>query len=310
MTTISVVMGVFNAASTLDETIDSILGQTFGDFEFVIVDDGSVDETPSILAACAARDSRIRVIRQENTGLTRALIAGCAAARSPLIARQDAGDLSHPARLQLQKPLFDADEEIVFVSCQTAFVGPELEPLYEARGFAEASRALRVLDLEQPNGVITGPTSHPSVIFRRDAYERAGGYRAAFHFGQDWDLWYRLAALGKFQMVPEVLYRARVTPESISGRSHEPQQRLGEFSLAAARARSRGESEEDILAEAARIGPSPRQTKSSRARGLYFIGEALRRNGDVRARRYLGQAIAASPFDVRAWIRYAQSLLT
>src|SRR6185436_17229349 len=201
----------------------------------------------------------------------------------------DAGDLSLPARLEKQAALLDASSEVAFVACWTEFVGPELEHLYEHRG---------TLD----------PTHHGSVMFRRDAYEKAGGYRPQFYYGQDWDLWYRLALHGKFQMVPDVLYRARITPDGVSVEARHAQTMLGELSVAAIFARHRAESEEPLLARAAAVQRVRRRKKSARADGLYFIGETLRRNGDVRARRYLRAAIAASPFMARAWVRFVQSL--
>src|SRR4029077_2278949 len=109
MTAISVVMGVYNGASTLAPTLDSILAQTERDFECIVVDDGSTDGTPEILARYGSRDGRIRLIHQQNAGLTRALTAGCAAARGVYIARHDAGDLSDPRRFELQKQALDAD---------------------------------------------------------------------------------------------------------------------------------------------------------------------------------------------------------
>ena len=163
MTKISIVMPVYNAAPTLGDTIESILRQTEPGFELVIVDDASDDDTAQILARYAAGDARVRVLRNaENAGVTRSLIAGCAAARGQYIARHDAGDLSLPARLEKQAALLDASSEVAFVACWTEFVGPELEHLYEHRG---------TLD----------PTHHGSVMFRSDAYEKAGGYRAQFY---------------------------------------------------------------------------------------------------------------------------------
>jgi len=202
MTMLSVVMGVYNGASTLAATLDSILAQTHRDFECIVVDDGSTDDTPRILAEYASRDPRLQVITQPNAGLTRALIAGCAAARGTYIARHDAGDLSDPRRFELQIRTLDADAELVFVSCWTAFAGPDLEPLYAARGTGLAVTPIRMIDPRCEHGVLDGPTSHPSVMFRRDAYDRAGGYRPQFYYGQDWDLWYRLAELGTFHIVP------------------------------------------------------------------------------------------------------------
>ena len=309
MTAISVVMGVYNGAETLEATLDSIVSQTERDFECIVVDDGSTDATPEILRAYAARDARIRVIRQENAGLTRALIAGCSAARGTYIARHDCGDFSDPRRLELQKRALDADPTVVFVSPATQYVGPELEPLFVVRSTGRAFKPMLVIDPADPGVLIDGPTHHGAAMFRRDAYERAGGYRTAFYYGQDFDLWYRLAEVGQFQTMPDVLYIARVTPDSLSGVARSRQHRLGELSRAALEARQRGESDAAIVAAAAQITRTPHGGASRRAEGLYFIGEALRRNGDRRARRYLRQSIAARPLFPRAWFRYVQSLV-
>jgi len=309
MSAISAVMIVYNAAQTVAATLDSILEQTERDFECIVVDDGSTDETPAILAAYAARDSRIRVIRQANTGITHALIAGCAEAKGKYIARHDADDLSDPRRFELQKRALDADEALVFVSCSTQYVGPELEPLWIMRPTARTQKPAHVLDLSLPAAVTEGPTSHGSVMFRRDAYERVGGYRAAFYYGQDWDLWYRLAEIGTFQGLQEVLYTDRIGPNTITAAARTHQNRLGELSRAALDARQRGESEAAILASAAAMSLAPSRALSRRGNGLYFIGEALRRNGDRRARRYLLRSIGAWPFSIRAWIRLGQSLV-
>ena len=304
----SFVLPVYNAAAVLTETIDSILGQTDRDFELIVVDDGSSDDTPRILAAFASRDDRVRVIAQPNAGITRALIAGCAAARGTYIARHDAGDWSAVDRLSSQRALLDQSAGVAFVSCWTEFTGPEREPLFVERGPAEAVSPLAIIDVTREHGVIGGPTHHGSVVFRRDAYERAGGYRPEFYYGQDWDLWYRLAAIGKFQIVPRTLYFARIDEKSISSAARATQRRLAKLSYAALLARSRGVSDAAIVAEASAVRPA-RGGWCAGARGLYFIGEALRRNGDARARKYLARAVRACPLHVKAWIRLAQTLL-
>ncbi|HEX6085689.1 MAG TPA: glycosyltransferase [Thermoanaerobaculia bacterium] len=301
MPRISVVMAVYNAAETLRETLDSILAQEDVELEVIVVDDGSMDGTAAILDSYPA----IRVIRQENRGLTRALIAGCAAARGALIARHDAGDLSHPRRLAVQQRLFD-DPEVLFVSCATQYVGPELEPLWVTRPSVVAPAS--IVDLSRRHGLVDGPTHHGSVVFRRDAYERAGGYRAAFYYGQDFDLWYRLAERGKFASTEETLYTARITPGSISSAAKREQETLARLSRGALELRQRGRSEEAILAAAAAVRPVRAGASRRRhAAGLYFIGEALRRNGDPRARRYLRESLAAWPLSPRAWLRFLQS---
>lgn len=306
----SFVMAARDAMPMITETLQSVLAQTDGDFELVIVDDGSRDSTPEVLRAFASMDSRIRVMTNPvSVGLTRSLIIGCAAARGEFIARQDAGDLSHPHRLALQRACLDEDASLSFVSCWTEFVGPELEPLYVVRGSGVATEPIEIIDLTRNHGTVDGPTSHPSVLFRRSAYEHVGGYRPQFYFGQDWDLWYRLAAVGRFQTVPQALYTARVTPGDLSSSSRTAQARLASLSLAALEARSRGESEASILELAAAVRPPGDYRRGRRHDALYFVGEALRQNHDDRARRYFLRAIGQRPMHLKAWLRLIQTVL-
>lgn len=300
-------MSVYNGGQELQRTLASIQAQTLSDFELIVVDDGSTDSTASILADAASRDLRIRVIRQENRGITRALIRGCAEARGTYIARHDSGDRSHPQRFMAQIKLLAASHDLVFVSCWTTYVGPLGEPLYEVRGKNTSSIPCAILDPSREWGVIDGPTHHGSVMMRRDAYHRAGGYRQEFAAGQDWDLWYRLGSLGKFQTVPATLYTAQITPGSISSGARAHQQRLARLSLGAMLARQRGEDESLFLRQAAEVHPTRDTSACGEARGLYAIGEALRRRRDVRGRAYLRRATTLCPTLLRAWIRYAQS---
>jgi glycosyltransferase involved in cell wall biosynthesis len=304
---VSVVMSVFNGAEHLDQSIESILVQDV-DLELVLVDDGSTDTSFEIASGYATRDHRVRLLRQENQGLTKALVRGCADARGRFIARQDVGDISLPGRLRAQRDLLASDAALSFVSCWTAHCGPALELLYVARGSGNARHAVNILCESCEHGVIDGPTSHPSVMFRSDAYHAAGGYRDAFYYGQDWDLWYRLAAVGKFQMVERVLYHVRVEPGSISALHGDRQRELGQLSLEGMRRRLKGEAESDVLDRARRIRPTASAKQpGSDADWLYFIGECLRSNGDARARRYLMKAIRRRPTFAKAWVRLAQS---
>src|SRR6185503_6577715 len=116
-------------------------------------------------------------------------------------------------------------------------------------------------------------------------------------------------AVGKFQMIEEVLYAARVGLDDLSVGARRAQAEIAKLSRAALALRLRGESDADIVARAAAIRPRRGNSRYRRAAGAYFIGEALRRNGDGRARGYFRQALAASPLYWRALLRYVQSWL-
>lgn len=312
---VSVVMGVYEDAAWLDATIDSVLAQTLRDFEFIIVDDGSAN--PEV-AACiddhARRDARIHVVRKAHEGLTVALIAGCAQAAADFIARIDVGDTMEPARLERQAAVLSAHDDCTFVSCHTAYHGPDWEPLWISTGRVRGDRPASVLPAETGGQLAGEVTHHGSVMFRTAAYVEAGGYRPQFYYGQDWDLWYRLAERGTFHVVPEVLYRIRLLPNGISARQAERQRAIARCSRGAFDARRGGGDESCWLAEAAAIRPGakagPREPagRSALEPGLYFIGEALRRNRDPRCRSYLAQAIRARPSSARSWMRLLQSL--
>ena len=289
MVKISVVMSVYNGARGLDATMQSLFAQTERDFELIVVDDGSTDETPAILAGY--RDSRLRVVTQTNTGLTGALIRGCAESRGEVIARQDCGDLSHPERFARQLALIR--EGHVLVSCATRYMTSEGDPLYVADLDGEEVR--RSL-LHDPPSRIHGIPSHPSAMFTREAYLAAGGYRPQFRTAQDLDLWIRLARLGTIGIVHEVLLDVVVEARGISGTARPSQVRLTEIAVAL----RDGSDEAELLAEAGRVGLSP-ITRRAEAAGLYFIGKCLHRQGNPKWRRYVRDATRRDPLHLRAW---------
>ncbi len=291
---LSVVLGVYNDASHIGATIESVLAQTEPDFELIVVDDGSNDATSEIVARYRSHDSRIRIITQPNAGLTSALIRGCAEARATVIARHDSGDLSHPERFRKQFELLQGD--VVLVACGTAFVGPELEPLHVTHVDGENVRQSLLHDDATR---IHGIAGHGSAMFRREAYERVGGYREQFYYAQDLDLWVRLATVGRIVAVPEVMFTVRVEPQSISS-THRDRQVLLKGLIVQLRD---GGPQEELLASAWAVrGGSGRQPRRARAAGFYFIGRGLRRSGDLRARQYFIQALGHDPFHLRAWL--------
>jgi glycosyltransferase involved in cell wall biosynthesis len=304
-------MSVFNDAEILSESLDSILSQKGVNLEFIVVNDGSTDGSPAILREYSAKHSRVRVLDQENHGLTRSLIRGCAEAKGEFIARQDAGDLSRPHRLVRQLEVLCKSRELAFVSCWTEFVGPKKEFLYTNKGKANALTPTWILSERENWGVIDGPTCHGSVMCRRDSYDSAGGYRKVFFYGQDWDLWYRMAKIGKFQIVDEPLYQARVTADSLSAGNRKKQKAIGRLSRAALSLRLHGQDDTAILMGIAKICSEnvTINTRSNNALELYHIAECLRRNKDTRCYEYFWNAIKVRPIFWRAWARVMQSFV-
>jgi glycosyltransferase involved in cell wall biosynthesis len=309
---LSVVMSVFNGADYLTDTLVSVLDEAALRLELIVVNDGSTDGTRELLDFMAADDPRLIVVHQANSGLTRALRTGCEVARGEFIARIDAGDIALPGRFQKQLAAFRQCADLVFVSTGTRYVEAGSAFLFEQRGTGFAKQPQHIIDLNETHGVKDGPSHHGSVIFRADAYRRVGGYRPEFYFGQDWDLWYRLAEVGRFQMLDEVLYQATIGIGDISTRHKDEQEQLARLSLQACRLRMGGLSDADVLVRAEQIRPSGQRgsTRVRMASGSYFLGERLRRNGDAeRAREYLTRALRHEPWNVKAWIRLAQTVL-
>ncbi len=316
MSAITVVMGIYNDAATLVQTLDSVLEQGLPDFEFIVVNDGSTDSrVQEILTDYQKTDRRLKPVSKPNEGLTRALIDGCNLAQGHYIARIDAGDMMLPGRLHAQAKVLNDHPDCTFVSCWTEFCGPQWEPMWLAKGRPEMNEPGSILPDEPETGLSGDVPHHGSVMFRRSAYEKAGGYREAFYCGQDWDLWYRLAELGTYQVVQQPLYRARFFPDSISMMGKCFQDEAAHCSSGAFIARRRGQSENEWLQRAKACHPSTARRaehafrQSNHEPGFYFIGEALRRRGDPRSRRYLAEAMRQSPASARAYIRWLQSWL-
>lgn len=310
---VSVVMSTYNDVDHLSDTIDSVLSQTLTDFEFIIVNDGSPDpDTRPVLEGYAARDPRVKIIDKENQGITRALMNGCNRGRGAYIARIDVGDVMLPRRLQLQKEALDKYPGVGFVSCWTEFCAPEWEHLWVSKGCPEIREPVNLLPENPEEGLIGDIPHHGSVMFRKTFYDQAGGYRWQFYYGQDWDLWYRLAVLGMYYIVPEILYRARIVPHGISMINSRRQRMIAQCSREAFVARMKTEPEASVLEKAAQLRPSRQKNHYKRKNlepGYYFIGEGLRRNGNKKARKYFIKAIRDNIFSFRSYIRLAQMFL-
>ena len=232
--TISVVMTVFNGHRYLWAALDSILDQTFGDFEFLVIDDGSQDESPGILQDYCKRDRRIRLISRPNKGLTKSLNEGLQLARGKYIARMDCDDISLPTRFEKQVKFLDEHAEHVVVGCRCMLIDPEGHWICEKPDI--------VLEHEQIDEALlkmSWPIVHPAAMIRADALKRIGGYDERYRTNQDHDLFLRLAEVGKLANLPEVLLLYRQHFESV-GFTKVESQTLTVVEIARAAHRRRG----------------------------------------------------------------------
>jgi glycosyltransferase involved in cell wall biosynthesis len=211
----SVLLPCYNAETTLDEAIGSLMSQTLRDFEVVAVDDGSTDRTPEILARWAGIDARIHVIRQSHQGIIEALNRGLAACRAPDIARMDDDDRSHPDRLALQKEFLNSHPEIAVAGCLVQGV-PEGEVREGLKIYITWLNSLVTDEDIRREIFIESPLVHPSVVYRAEAVRRAGGYQE-HGWPEDYDLWLRLYLNGaRFGKVPQILLDWRERPDRLT----------------------------------------------------------------------------------------------
>ncbi|WP_109808844.1 glycosyltransferase family 2 protein [Sphingosinithalassobacter portus] len=207
----TLVCGFYNRSHLVKRTIAGLAAQTLQDVEFLLFDDGSSDDTAEVIAAELARlgDARFRFRRHvENMGLTRGLIASIEATDSAFIAIHDAGDFSMPNRLSHQADFLAAH-------CDIVVTGSHYINYIEEIGIARTRKPCA--DGADLAVLLSDPTfTHGEVMFRRDAYLRAGGYRPEFRFSQDNDLWLRMIHEGQFHTVPEILYIRCIQQQGIS----------------------------------------------------------------------------------------------
>ena len=217
---ISVAMSVHDDAATVAAAIESILAQTFPDFEFLIVNDGSSDESGAVIDRFAAADPRIRAIHQPNRGLIASLNRLVAEARGDLIARMDGDDVSLPGRFAAQVAFLDAHPDHGVLGTNTNEIDEadritlctDLHPL----DHAAVEQALR-------RG---SPVAHSSVMMRTAVVRAAGGYRAAYRHCEDYDLWLRLSERTRIANLPDRLLLYRRSGGQVSVR-HVVEQQTG-----------------------------------------------------------------------------------
>jgi glycosyltransferase involved in cell wall biosynthesis len=217
---VSIVMTAYNAEKYVRAALDSILAQTFRDFEFIIVDDGSTDATPDILATYARSDPRVRILRNEkNLSVPASANRGFAAARGDYIARMDADDVSFPERLEKQVAFLDAHPDFIMVG----------SGFQEIDGDGDASRSDCEINTAYEcawTALFRMPVIHSSLMFRREDILKHGiEFDAAYDGAADFEFVQKLLRHGKGCALPHIHIQYRMHPDNVSTRKAEKQRR-------------------------------------------------------------------------------------
>jgi glycosyltransferase involved in cell wall biosynthesis len=211
---ISVIMSVYNTETYLEDAINSILCQSFIDFEFLIVDDFSTDNSVMILELCAKKDDRIKIFRNnENFGLTKNLNKLLHLANGEYIARMDADDISELNRFEKQIDFLENHKNIDIVGSFSKNINNKGEIIGSRTMPIMHSDIIRLLPK-------LCPISHPTVIFRKDSLAKIGFYNIKHKRSQDYDMWFRAAAADlEFHNIPEFLFNYRMDENYLSRKS-------------------------------------------------------------------------------------------
>lgn len=231
---ISVILPVYNAEAYVREAVESILAQSFTDFELIIINDGSTDGSGAILRELAALDARIVLVERPNGGLVSALNKGLEIARADLIARMDADDVSMPERFALQHARMVQEPEL-------AVLGSFMRNMDKIGNIIGLDKYLLTPKATARHVERGCPVAHATVIMRREAVLKAGGYRKAFSHAEDYDLWLRMIDLGyAFASLPQPLYNRRWHGANVSAVHCEAQERSTALARLAHRVRKVG----------------------------------------------------------------------
>jgi glycosyltransferase involved in cell wall biosynthesis len=294
---LSVLMSVYNCETYLTASIESILNQSFRDFTFIIVDDGSVDSSLAILKQYERSEPRIRLISRPNTGLVGALNEALSMAESEYVARMDGDDISMRDRFARQIEFLDANREYIAVGCHCLWVDPSGLPL---KVFPQHMVSAEIdAELLSGNG---NAITHAASMYRRRDLIAAGKYKEQYETAEDLDLFLRLAERGQLTSLPDVLYVYRQHPASINHSQAVKQELATRLAVQDARRRRLlPHSDEDV-----RISPKPKDLAALYRR---WTGFALEGCNVATARKYAYRLARLKPLSRYSWRLLAKSYM-
>ena len=207
---ISVIMACFNSIFFVSEAVESILNQTFRDFELILIDDGSSDSTLDIIRRYELKDNRIIVIEKQNTGAADSRNKGIFLSRGDWIAILDSDDIALPMRLEEQFEYAAKNPGVLMVGSDCITIDKEGSPI------KKHSYPVNSLQLKNRLRRNMAFPPHSSVLYRADVVKRLGGFNTRFVRSQDWDLWLRLAEEGQIACLNRPLVKIRKHSSNIS----------------------------------------------------------------------------------------------
>lgn len=295
---ITVLMPAYNAEKYIGEAIDSVLQQTFGDFELVIVNDGSTDGTEQVIRAY--QDERIVLINQLNSGVAAALNTGLNYARAPYIARFDADDVCYPQRLEKQYNFLQHNPEYILAGSNADYILENNEFLFHFKCIAHKHE-----DIMQKLYFYC-PFVHSSVMYKKQNVCDVGGYPADAHNFEDYLLWTSIAMQGKLYNLPEPLIKIRLNSTSVT---MDERWRGKRFRQLKRQAVLRGAINEEEGAELLAIiqmqdVPKIKQASYHALCGKKFLADNYQ---PQKARQHVKKAITIFPFRLDNYLLYALS---
>lgn len=285
---ISVLLPVFNGQSYLAEAMESVLHQTFDNFELVVIDDGSTDGSLAILKHYESMDERIRLVSRANIGLVETLNEGLGLCRGEFIARMDADDICEPTRFEEQIEFLTAHTDIVCAGTLAKLIDPEGREL-TTLGLPLEHDAIDASHLRGVTMIV-----HPSVLMRRTAALAVGSFSSDYKHAEDIDFWLRMAESGRLANLDRQLIRYRQHDGSVGYRRHVEQK------TAAWRAAKDASTRRSTVFE---VSPPSKNLDSAiiRDTNRAWAWWALKSGNVTTARFYMRAAVRSDPFSVETW---------
>lgn len=303
---VSVVMSVYNGEKYLREAVESILNQTLTDFEFIIINDGSTDNSTNIVQSYS--DKRIVFLQQENKGLAKSLNRGIIKGRGEYVARMDADDISHPERLERQIEFLENNPKHVLVGTNAIVIDENGCELFKSDLPSKDDELREAIRIDNPERFYGSPFFHSSVMFRKKIAIEEGIYEEkVFHYIEDILLWIKLSKRGYLANLSEYLLTYRLVPEGIGCVDFRDKRKVRKILSVWIRTGQLSVMDQLFLSDL-----SKRTTKAKRLSVYNFkVGQArmCAKGNNSSAFKYFLRSLLYYPFYCKGWLYLVVSLM-